>query len=217
MRRKAERGRYDQQTLYSILDEGFVCHLGFESAHGPVVLPTAYGRAGDVIYVHGAAGNAALKTLRSGAPVCLTVTLVDGLVLARSGFHSSINYRSAVVFGSAREVTDKGGKHEAMHTIIEHVLPGRDADLRPVTDAEYRATRVLAIPIRETSAKIRTGGPQDDPEDVELPIWAGVVPLRVVASPPITADDVMPGTPTPRYASRYRRPGTGGPPRERGV
>ncbi len=206
VRRLPERAKYDRATVEAVLDEGFVCHLGFCSEGEPLVIPTAYVRVGDTIYVHGAPANHALRRAVEGDPVCLTVTLVDGLVLARSAFHHSINYRSVVVFGVAREVDDPDEKRTALLAFVDHVVPGRNADTRPPTDSELRATRVVKVEITEASAKVRSGGPKDDPEDFALPgIWAGEMPLRVVPGAPV-ADDSAPVTaPVPSYLASYRR------------
>lgn len=207
LRRLRERGRHDRATIDAILDDGFVCHVGFSDVRGPVVIPTAYARDGDDLYLHGAAGNAALQALRTGAPVCVTVTLVDGLVLARSAFHHSVNYRSVVVFATAVEVTDPAEKRRALEAVVEHVVPGRGADARPVTDLELRVTRVVRVPLDEASAKVRTGGPKDDPEDLELAVWAGEIPLRLSAGAPVSDAADPARTPVPGYATAWRRPG----------
>ena len=183
VRRLAERGRYDRAEVEAILDEGFVCHVGWVGETGPVVIPTAYGRIGDHLYLHGAPANATLRHASPGVPVCVTVTLVDGLVLARSAFHHSINYRSVVIYGTGVEVTDDEEKRAALAAVVEHIVPGRGADARPPTTSELRATRVVRVPLHEASAKVRTGGPKDDPEDLDLPVWAGQVPLRTVRDP----------------------------------
>ncbi len=212
VRRLPERAKYDRATVEAILDEGFVCHLGFCSEGEPVVIPTGYARVGDVIYVHGAPANWALRRAVAGDTVCLTVTLLDGIVLARSAFHHSINYRSVVVFGVAHEVDDFDEKRLALSAFVDHVVPGRDSDTRAPSDSELRATRVVKVEIVEASAKVRSGGPKDDPEDLELTnIWAGELPLQVVAGDPV-ADGSGPVTaPVPRYLSPYRGPGpTGG-------
>lgn len=206
LRRLRERGRHDRATIEAILDEGFVCHLGFSDVRGPVVVPTAYARDGDLLYLHGAAGNAALQALRTGSAVCVTVTLVDGLVLARSAFHHSVNYRSVVVFATAVEVTDLEEKRRALEAIVEHIVPGRGAGTRAPTDLELRRTRVVRVPIDEASAKVRTGGPKDDPEDMELPVWAGEIPLRLCAGAPIADAAAPPVAPVPGHATAYRRP-----------
>ena len=205
VRRHAERGHYDEATIYPILDAGLFCHVGFSDAQGPVVIPTAYARVDDDLYLHGAAGNATLRTLSKGAPACVTVTLVDGVVLARSAFHHSIDYRSVMIFGTAEEVTDPAEKYAALTAIVEHLVPGRSADARPPSDSELRQTLVVRLPIREASAKIRTGGPVDDPEDLALPVWAGHIPIEMTAGSPI-ADESNPvsGSP-PKYATTYGR------------
>ncbi len=205
VRRLPDRGAYDEKTINAILDEGFICHVGFVDDRGPVVIPTSYARVGAALYLHGAAGNAALRALGSGTDVCVTVTLVDGLVLARSAFHHSINYRSVVVLGTAWEVTGVEEKRNALVAIVDHIVPGRSADARAPDDAEIRATRVIAVRILEASAKLRTGGPVDDAEDLRLPVWAGQIPLRVVADPPVPDPDTAPVIPPPPYATGYRR------------
>jgi nitroimidazol reductase NimA-like FMN-containing flavoprotein (pyridoxamine 5'-phosphate oxidase superfamily) len=200
VRRLPDRARYDRATVDSILDEGFVCHVGFVDRGAPVVIPTAYARVDDALYLHGASANAALRAVTSGGPTCVTVTLVDGLVLARSAFHHSINYRSVVIFGNATEVTDPDEKRRAVDAIVEHIVPGRGVDARDPTEAELRATRVVRMPIDEASAKVRTGGPADDDEDLGLPIWAGYVPLRLAADLPVADVDLDPTIPVPGYA-----------------
>lgn len=208
VRRHAERGAYDRATIEAILDEGFVCHLGYTADAGPVVVPTAYARVGDVLYLHGAAGNETLRTIADGRPVCVVVTLVDGLVLARSTFNHSINYRSAVVFGSAEEVRDPGEKWAALDAVVEHVVPGRTADARGPNQKELRTTRVLRVMIEQASAKIRTGGPSDDPADVESGgIWAGVLPIGPVPRAPAPDNGPEGPLPVPEYIADYRRPG----------
>lgn len=209
VRRMAERGRYQRDVINAILDEGFVCHLGFGTGDSPTVLPTAYARVGDRLYLHGAAGNHALRSLAGGAPACVAVTLVDGLVLARSVFHHSINYRSVVVFGTAREVTDPHEKEAALVAIVEHIVPGRSADARGPTPSELRATRVLVMDLDEASAKVRSGGPKDEPEDYQLPVWAGHLPLGLVAGAPRPDDGLAGSPPLPGYLSSYRRPRSG--------
>jgi nitroimidazol reductase NimA-like FMN-containing flavoprotein (pyridoxamine 5'-phosphate oxidase superfamily) len=210
VRRLAERGRYDRAMIEAILDEGFVCHVGVVVDSGPVVIPTAYARIADRLYLHGAPANATLGQASSGMPVCVTVTLVDGLVLARSAFHHSINYRSVVVYGTGTEVTDVEEKRAALAAVVEHIVPGRGADARPPTPAELRATRVVRVPLDEASAKIRTGGPKDDPEDLDLPVWAGQVPLRMMPSAPVADGDGATSTPTPGYLIDYVRPSNQG-------
>ena len=168
-----------------MLDEALVCHVGFVADHGPVVLPMTYVRIDDDLYIHGAAGNDLLRHLAAGADVCVTVTLLDGLVFARSAFHHSMNYRCVVLFGRAERVTDPEEMRTMVAALLDHLAPGRSADARPTTAAELRATSILRLPITEGSAKVRTGGPIDDAEDLELPVWAGQLPLRLVAQPPV--------------------------------
>lgn len=184
VKRLAGRGNYAPDTIRAILDEGLVCQVGFVIDGRPMVIPTGYGRVGDEVYIHGSPASRMLRSLSNGVEVCFTVTLLDGLVLARSTFHHSMNYRSVVIFGRAREVTGTE-KARAMSLFVEHVLPGRSAGSRPANEQELRKTLVLAIPITEASAKIRTGPPIDDDEDYELPHWAGVLPLRMTPSAPI--------------------------------
>jgi len=184
VRRLPDRGRFDRATVHEVLDEAYLAHVGFVVDGEPRVLPMTYGRDGDVIYLHGAVGNAMLRA-SADAEVCVTVTLLDGLVLARSAFHHSMNYRSVVLLGTATRVDDDDEKRRALDAVVEHVLPGRSAVARPTNDAELRKTLVLRLPITEGSAKVRTGGPIDDPEDMDLPVWAGVVPLRLVADAPV--------------------------------
>ena len=178
VRRRAQRGRYEREVVHAILDEALVCHVGFESEHGPVVLPTMHARVDDTLYLHGAVGNAMLRTLAAGAPVCVTVTLLDGLVLARSAFHHSMNYRSVVVFGAATAVEEREAKLAALEALIERIHPGRWTEARPPTDSELRQTLVVAVPLDEASAKVRSGPPIDDPEDYALDVWAGEIPLE---------------------------------------
>jgi nitroimidazol reductase NimA-like FMN-containing flavoprotein (pyridoxamine 5'-phosphate oxidase superfamily) len=203
LRRLPKRGSFERETVNGILDEGFVCHVGFVLDGQPFVIPTAYGRAGDVLYIHGARASRMQKALAAGADVCVTVTLVDGLVLARSAFHHSINYRSVVVFGRARVVEDEGEKSAALEAFTEHIMPGRWADVRWPNAQELAATTVLAIQLSEASAKVRTGPPIDDEEDYQLPVWAGVLPLFVEPGAP-EADPRLPaGTNVPGYIERF--------------
>ena len=191
LRRKADRGRHDRPTVEAILDEALICHVGFAVDGRPWVVPTAYARIGDQLYLHGATGNFALRTLASGVEVCVTVTLLDGLVLARSAFHHSMNYRSVMLFGRAEPVTDDDEKERALLAIVEHMEPGRTSDTRPPTAEELRATLVVRLPIHEGSAKVRTGPPIDDPADLALDHWAGVIPLSLVRGEP-ERDVVLP-------------------------
>jgi uncharacterized protein len=187
LRRKADRGSYDRDLANAILDEGLVCHVGFAVDGRTTVIPTAYGRVEDSLYLHGAAGNHALRTLAGGADCCVTVTLLDGLVLAKSAFHHSMNYRSVVLFGRAEPVTDSDEKRVALAAIVDHMQRGRSAETRGPNDKELRATLVVRLPIDEGSVKVRSGGPVDEPEDLELPYWTGVVPVTAVRGAPIPA------------------------------
>jgi nitroimidazol reductase NimA-like FMN-containing flavoprotein (pyridoxamine 5'-phosphate oxidase superfamily) len=195
VRRLPKRGQYDAATVHAILDEGLICHVGFtvappgapDGAGRPVVIPTIHWRDGERLYFHGSVASRMLRNLRDGVEACVTVTLLDGLVLARSAFHHSMNYRSAVVFGLATEVTDRDEKYRALERLVEHVSPGRNEEgIRPPSEAEVKGTLILSMPIEEASAKIRTGGPIDDEEDYALPVWAGVLPLRMTAGEPVS-------------------------------
>ncbi|MER5279604.1 pyridoxamine 5'-phosphate oxidase family protein [Streptomyces sp. NPDC002809] len=200
--RSRERASYDREQVHSILDEAYVCHLGFVRDGAPVVLPTLFGRVGERLYVHGSTGSRPLRAAGGsdeGLAVCLTVTHVDGLVLARSAFHHSLNYRSVVVHGVARTVTDPEERRVALDAIVEQVVPGRSKDSRPADDKELAATAVIRLDLREVSAKIRTGGPNDDERDLALPHWAGVVPLAPGYTTPVPADDLDPSIAVPEY------------------
>ena len=183
--RRPQRAAYDRETIYAILDAGFVCHVGFVEHGRPVVIPTAYARLDDAIVVHGASKNRTLMALAAGAEACVTVTHLDGLVLARSAFHHSVNYRSVMIFGRASSIDDSGEKDAALEAFFERLHPGRWAEVRRPNAAELAATKVIRIPIEEVSAKIRRGGPIDDAEDLALPVWAGVVPTTLVRGEPI--------------------------------
>jgi len=185
VRRLGKRASYEVETIHAILDEALICHVGFVVDDNPVVIPTIHWRQDDELYFHGSMASRMLRNLREGVDACVTVTLLDGLVLARSAFHHSMNYRSVVVFGKAREVTDREEKLRALTALVEHVVPGRSPDVRAPNESELRQTLVLALPIGEASAKIRTGGPIDDEEDYALPVWAGVVPLTLMKGTPI--------------------------------
>jgi uncharacterized protein len=203
VRRLADRGHYDSETVYKILDEGFLCHVGFVVDGQPFVIPTGYARVGDAIYIHGSAASRMLKTLAGGVQVCVTVTLVDGFVLARSAFHHSMNYRSVVMLGKAEAVDVLEEKKRALEAFTEHIAHGRWDYLRPVRDVELKQTSVLRLPLSEVSAKIRTGGPKDDAEDYELPIWAGVMPIKLAFGDPI-ADAKLPiGIPLPEHLRKF--------------
>ena len=193
LRRLPERGVFDRAAVYRILDDAFVCHLAFAVEGQPFAIPTGYARLGDALYVHGSAASRMVRHLTAGLEVCCTVTLIDGLVLARSAFHHSVNYRSVVVLGTARLVEDREEKLAALRGFTEHVVPGRWAELRPITDQELKGTAVLALSIEEASAKVRTGPPKDDEDDLSWPVWAGVVPLVTTVSHPVPDQHVMPG------------------------
>ncbi|HZH29739.1 MAG TPA: pyridoxamine 5'-phosphate oxidase family protein [Pyrinomonadaceae bacterium] len=205
VKRLPKRGEYGREGVYKILDEGLVCHVGFVVEGQPFVIPTGYGRAGDTLYLHGAQASRMLRTLREGVEVCVAVTLVDGMVLARSAFHHSMNYRSVVIFGRAVAVEDAAEKWEALRVLTEHLAPGRWAEVRQPSEGEMRATLVLALPLAEASAKVRTGAPVDDEEDYELPVWAGVVPLRLLADAPIDDPRLSSGIEPPPHVSGYAR------------
>ncbi|MEU0244485.1 pyridoxamine 5'-phosphate oxidase family protein [Streptomyces sp. NPDC006235] len=200
--RSPDRASYDKDLVHSILDEAYVCHLGFVRDGAPVVLPTLYARVGERLYVHGSTGSRPLREAGRADPglrVCLTVTHVDGLVLARSAFHHSINYRSVVVHGVAHDVTDPEEKRQALDALVDHVVPGRSADSRPANKKELAATAVIRLDLDQVSAKLRTGGANDEPEDLALPHWAGVVPLRKGYDAPVANPDLAPGTELPDY------------------
>ena len=205
VRRLAERGRYDRATIDAILDEALVCHLGVVVDGEPHVIPTLHARIGDHLYVHGAVANHVLRALNAGGVVCATVTLLDGLVLARSAFHHSVNYRSVVVFGRAERVTDPDEQWAALSAFVEHVVPGRSNDTRPPTPTELRSTMVLRLPLDEASAKVRTGGPKEEPDDLGLDYWGGVVPLHLEAGEPEPDEHVTAGGAVPAYLHRYSR------------
>lgn len=206
VRRAPRRGAYDRATIEAILDEGLVCHVGFVLDGEPRVIPTGYARDGDRLLLHGARTSAAMRALADGCQTCVTITLLDGLVLARSAFHHSMNYRSVVVFGSAVEIVDEAAKVEALRLLTDHLVPGRSADAREPSAAELGQTTVVALPLGEASAKVRTGGPVDDPEDHGLAVWAGVIPLALGSRPPVPDGEVAPRAPAPGYVTRYRRP-----------
>ena len=203
--READRAVYDREAAYRILDEGFLCHVGFVVDGQPFVIPTSYGRKGDSLYIHGSAASRMLRQMKEGVPVCITVTLLDGLVLARSIFNHSMNYRSAVVLGKAMLVDDPVEKIEALRLLSEHIIPGRWADSRQPNERELKATSVLRVPIEEFSAKVRSGPPIDDEDDYSFPTWAGVVPLTIVSEPPISDARLDPAIEAPPYAKRYSR------------
>jgi uncharacterized protein len=205
VKRLPKRGQYDREVVYKILDTAFVCHVGFSVEGQPYVIPTNYGRAGDTLYLHGSAASRMLRTLSEGVPVCVTVTHVDGLVLARSAFHHSVNYRSVVILGTAKLVVDPAEKNEALRIFTEHVMKGRWDDVRQPTEQELKGTTVLSLQLEEVSAKVRTGGPIDDEADYTLPVWAGVLPLETVVKPPIADAQRKNDPPIPDYLKNYSR------------
>jgi len=200
--RSRERASYDRELVHSILDQGYLCHLGFIREGAPVVLPTLYARLGERLYIHGSTGSRPLRGAGDpGLPVCATVTHVDGIVLARSAFHHSINYRSVVVHGTAHQVTDPAERALALDAIVEQVVPGRSADSRRANARELAATAVIRLDLDEVSAKLRTGGPADDAEDLELPYWSGVLPVGTAYGSPEPAGDLDPAVALPGYLS----------------
>ncbi|SPF47012.1 conserved hypothetical protein [Candidatus Sulfotelmatobacter kueseliae] len=205
--REPDRAVYDREAVCRILDEGFLCHVGFVADGQPFVVPTSYGRKGASLYIHGSAASRMLRHMREGVPVCITVTLVDGLVLARSVFNHSMNYRSVVILGKAALVEDPEEKLAALRTLSEHILPGRWDEARQPNERELKATSVLRVPIEEFSAKVRTGPPVDDAEDYSFPTWAGVIPLEMKAGAPIDDPHHKPQRTVPEYVKRYSRKG----------
>ena len=203
--REPDRGVYDRETVYRILDEGFLCHVGFSVDGQPFVIPTSYGRDGSNLYIHGSAASRMLRQMKAGVPVCVTATLLDGLVLARSVFNHSMNYRSVVILGKATLVDDPEEKLAALRILSEHIIPGRWDDARQPNERELKATSVLRVPIEEFSAKVRTGPPIDDEEDYSFPTWAGVIPLETTVGMPINDPRLDPTHPIPRYVQGYLR------------
>ena len=212
LKRLPKRGVFERDQVYSILDEGFVCHLGFVIDGRPFVIPTSYGRAGDNLFIHGSAASRMLRALAGNVEACVTVTLIDGLVLARSAFHHSMNYRSVVIFGTASVVQETAKKLEALRAISEHIIPARWEDVRQPNEEELRATLVLQLPLIEASAKVRLGPPLDDEADYELHTWAGEVPLRLVAQIPIPDPRLPNDIELPSYVKSYLRQRTHGAP-----
>jgi nitroimidazol reductase NimA-like FMN-containing flavoprotein (pyridoxamine 5'-phosphate oxidase superfamily) len=203
--REPHRGAYDRETIYKILDEGFVCHVGFATEGQPFVIPTMFARLNDAIYFHGSAASRTLRGASEGIPVCITVTLIDGLVLARSIFNHSMNYRSVVALGKATLVDDAEEKLAALRAFSEKILKGRWNDARRPNEQELKATSILRLPLEEVSAKIRSGPVEDDAPDRELPIWAGIIPMQLVAGAPIRDEKCDPAIPLPAYAAKYQR------------
>jgi len=202
LRRLPKRGAFERDTIYQILDEAFLCHVGFMVDGHPFVIPTGFARIKDNLLVHGSAASRMLRAMSREIDVCVTVTLIDGLVLARSAFHHSMNYRSVVVFGKATVIEDQQEKLTALEAFSNHIIAHRWDEVRPPNELELRATLVLAVPLAEASAKIRTGNPLDDEEDYDLDVWAGVVPLRLVAGPPVADDKLKLGIPIPAHVSK---------------
>lgn len=205
VRRLPDRGRYDRDTIYPILDEAFICHVGFAVDGQPYVIPTGYARIGDDLYIHGSSASRMLRNLSKGVDVCVTVSLIDGLVLARSAFHHSVNYRSVLILGKAQLVEDVDEKNRALQAFTEHVIPGRWAEVRWPTELELKATSVLKLAIEEASAKVRTGDPKDDEEDYAMDVWAGVLPMSLATSAPINDALMRKGIDIPNYISNYSR------------
>jgi nitroimidazol reductase NimA-like FMN-containing flavoprotein (pyridoxamine 5'-phosphate oxidase superfamily) len=203
--REPERGVYDRAAAYQILDEAFICHVGFIADGQPFVIPTSYGRDGDNLYIHGSAASRMLRRLNDGVSVCLTVTLLDGLVLARSVFNHSMNYRSVVILGTAQLVDEAEEKLKALRRLSEHILPARWDDVRPPNERELKATSVLRLPIEEFSCKVRTGPPIDDEGDYSFPTWAGVIPLELTARSPIHDPRLDAARAVPSYVREYSR------------
>lgn len=205
VRRTPQRGNYDRETMYSILDEGLICHIGFIANGQPVVIPTAYGRINDRLYIHGSPASRMIKTLKEGVELCVTVTLLDGLVLARSAYHHSMNYRSVVAFGMAKLVNDEAEKLAALQAFTEHIIRDRWQEVRPPNPKELAGTLVLSLPLNEASAKMRSGPPIDDEADYNLPVWAGELPLSLQTSSPIADPRLSENTGIPAYVKNYSR------------
>ena len=205
LRRLPKRGAHDSETVNAILDAAFLAHVAFNVEGQPFVIPTLFGRDGERLFLHGSAASRMLRHLETGVPACVNVTVVDGLVLARSAFHHSMNYRSVVAFGNARKIEDQAEKNRALFIVSEHLIRGRWQDVRQPSEQELKATSVLEFTIEEASAKIRTGPPIDDDEDYVLPMWAGVLPISLTTGPPIPDSRLDPQTPVPQYVKGYRR------------
>lgn len=204
VKRLPARGAYDRETIYPILDEAFICHVGFAIDGQPYVIPTGFARIGDDLYIHGSSASRMLRNLAQGIDVCVTVTLIDGLVLARSAFHHSVNYRSVVILGKAELVQDAAEKEKALEAFTEHIIPGRWAEIRWPNELELKGTSVLKLPIEEASAKIRTGDPKDDEEDYAMDVWAGVLPLNIQPGTPIPDSRLNDGIEIPDHVVNYK-------------
>ena len=205
LKRLPKRGNFNRETINKILDEAFVCHVGFAVDGKPFVIPTGYARIGDDLIIHGSAASRMMSDLSAGIDVCVTVTLIDGLVLARSAFHHSMNYRSVVIFGTARLIEDEREKFEALRAFTEHLIPNRWDNVRPPNALELKATTILSLPITEASAKIRAGNPVDDEADAEMDVWAGVIPLHLKIGAPVDDEKLRANIKTPDYVSNYQR------------
>jgi len=208
VKRLPKRASYDASVIHSILDEGLVCHVGFQVKGQVYVIPMAYARLGDRLLLHGSKKSRLMRALGAGRDVCVTVTLLDGLVLARSVFHHSMNYRSVCVFGRSRRVAGAKARSEALEALVEHSVPGRGRDARSPNATELAATELVEVPLEEASAKIRTGPPVDDEADADLPVWAGVLPAVITWGPPVPEPLGRPVAAPPEYVLEYRRPGT---------
>ena len=206
VRRMPKRASYDETLIYSILDEGLICHVGFVVDEQPYVIPTTYCRIDNTLYFHGAPASRMLRSLDKGIKVCITVTLLDALVVARSAFNNSVNYRSVVILGTASQVLDYEEKFRSLQALVEHIIPGRWDDIRTPTDKEVKSTLVLSLPLREVSAKVRTGPQTDNTEDYELPIWGGLLPLQLTALAPLSDQSVKDGFLIPSNLMNYHRP-----------
>ncbi len=205
VRRFPDLASYEKEVIRAILDEGHVCHVGIVTDGQPFVLPMAYARLGDALLLHGSTASRVVRALADGAPACVTVTIVDGVVLARASFNHTLNYRSVMAIGSARPIDDAARKRTALDALVDHQIPGRRPDARGPNEREMKATRIVEFPLVEVSAKVRAGPPKDDPEDVGLPVWAGVIPLAWRALPPVDAPDLPGGIAPPRYVTEYSR------------
>ncbi len=205
LKRLPKRGNFDRETIYKILDEALLCHIGFSVEGQTFVIPTGFARRADELIIHGSSASRMMRNLAAGIDVCVTVTLIDGLVLARSAFHHSMNYRSVAIFGKAELLEQNDEKAEALKLFTEHIIPGRSHEIREPNELELKATTVLKLPIEEASAKIRTGDPVDDEEDYKLNVWAGVIPLKITAEKPVNDEKLKNGIEVPEYVSDYKR------------